>query len=99
MLSSLYTDACLFVNRHFAGLFKGVNLEWNEELEDAINFVRMGVTPREVMVFAWFSGLVFMIFALFSALVALFLGISALYVLLAGMIVSIGAIFLFRTTL
>ena len=94
MIKSLYKDSCIFVNKNFAGLFKGVNIEWDKELEDSLEFIDLGLTPREVIVFAWFTALLFFVLSFLAAMVALFIGMNALYILLFGMILACLSLYL-----
>jgi Ca2+/Na+ antiporter len=93
MLSSLYEKGCLFVNQYFSWVFKSIDLEWDEKLEDALDFLHIDLKPREIMIFAWFSGLAVLIITFFFTLVAMLMGANSLYVLLIGFILAIGVIF------
>ncbi|MBN2251025.1 MAG: hypothetical protein JW724_03005 [Candidatus Altiarchaeota archaeon] len=88
MFKNHYITSCNFVNRNFAWMFKGLELEWNKELEESLEFIRLGPTPKEITLFAWFAGLLLVILSLFGAFIALFLGLNALYVLFIGVVLA-----------
>jgi hypothetical protein len=74
-------------------MFKDIDLEWDEKLEDALNFLHINLKPREIMVFAWFGGVAVLAATFFFTMVAMLMGVNPLYILFTGFIAAIGAIF------
>lgn len=97
MLRDIYVGSCKYVGENFAGLFKGIELEWDKELEESIKFTRLGVTPHQVVVFAWFSGLLMFTASLFLGLVALFAGINPLQVLVLGLFAACATVYFIQS--
>ncbi len=96
MLKSVYIDGCIFVNRNFSPLLRSIETAPDKKLEDALEFVKIGLSAREVKLFAYFSCFILCFLSLFAALLALVagFGFNAVYVILIGMIASIAALFL-----
>lgn len=94
MIKSVYKGSCIFVNQHFSGMFRGIDLEWDKELEDALRFTGLGITPIEVTIFAWTTGLFLFILFFIGALITLNIGFNPAYTILAGVILAGAALYL-----
>jgi hypothetical protein len=86
----LFEKSCRWINKYFSFLFKRVNLEWDQELEEAIEFTKLGVKPREVIVFAWFMALFFIILFFVLGLIFFILNLGNLIlVILIGFTIGL----------
>ena len=96
MLKSFYKDSCIFVNKSFSPLLGGIETTPDKKLEDALEFIKIGLSAREVKLFAYFSCFLLCFLSLFGAVIALLagLGMNSLYVALIGMIASFAVLFL-----
>jgi len=82
----LFEKGCRFMNRHLSWVFRTINLEWDLDLEEAIEFTRLGVKPLEVITFAWAAALLSIVFFSILSLLIFFLGYDPLPWLLFGFI-------------
>ncbi|MEM4347627.1 MAG: hypothetical protein QW802_03470 [Candidatus Altiarchaeota archaeon] len=87
---NLFERACIGTNKYFSFFFKGINLEWDKELESSIEFSQLNVKPREVVVFAWSIALLSLVFSLIVAIVSFALKIgNYLLFILVGFIFAL----------
>jgi len=74
----LFEKGCRFMNRYLSWVFKAINLEWDPDLEEAIEFTKLDVKPLEVVTFAWATALLSIVFFSILSLLIFFLGYLAL---------------------
>ena len=85
----LFEKGCRFMNRHLSRVFRNINLEWDQELEDAIEFTKLGVRPIEVITSAWAAALLSIVLFSILSLLIFFLGHDPLPWLLFGFIMAV----------
>ncbi len=94
MMKSYYKNSCILINQHFSEMFKGINLKWKKELEDALTFTELGLKPKEVTIFAWTIALTLLTLSFTGALIAMRTGPNPMYVILAGIALAGAALYL-----
>ncbi|MEA1924543.1 MAG: hypothetical protein U9M95_01610 [Candidatus Altiarchaeota archaeon] len=94
MEKSLYEKKIKQVAKKTELLHRKINLEWDTELEEAIEFNRMQVSPREVTAAAWITGAAMVILSTIISITAhIYLGTNPLILLLIGSILSLLALY------
>ncbi len=91
MEKSLYEKTIKLLAKKTELLHKKINLEWDKELEEAIEFNRMQVSAREVTAAAWITGFIFL--ALTGVTAILYLETNPLIILLMGSMLSLLALY------
>lgn len=66
----------------------GVKLEWGSELEEAVEYTKLGATPFEVVVCAWTTALLTIVISSLISLILYLMGYNPLPMLLAGFILA-----------
>jgi hypothetical protein len=84
----LFERGCRFMNRRMSGIFRTLNLEWDKELEEAIEFTKLDVNPQEVVVSAWATSMLVIISFSILSLTIFFLGYDPLPWILFGFILA-----------
>ncbi len=71
-------------------IFKTVNLEWSPELDEAIEFNRMNITAKEVIISAWALGLTLLFITFIATLIThIYMEMNPLVTLLIGTTASL----------
>lgn len=96
MLKPYYKSGCIYVNENFTPLLKSLEISQDPKLDEALDFVKLGLSTRQIKLFAYFTCfliyLVSMLAAVFGLLIGL--GFNALYLLLFGMIAAMALFYI-----
>ena len=84
----LFEKGCRFMNRYLSWVLRALNLEWDPELEEAIEFTKLDVTPLEVVTFAWVTALFSIVFFSVLSMLIFFLDYDPLPWILFGFILA-----------
>lgn len=95
MIRSIYKDGCVSVNKNFSILFKSIETSPNKKLEDSLEFIKIGITSREIILFGYFSCFIILFLTLIAAFIALIagLGYNTIYVMFVGVLASVALLF------
>ena len=87
MLKSYYLSGCAFVNQNFSSLLKSIETSPDQKMDEALEFVKLGPSAREIKLFAYFTCFVLYSLSLIACILALIagFGFNALYVLFIGL--------------
>jgi hypothetical protein len=88
MPDTLFEKCCRFMSRHFSWISRRINLEWDLELEEAVEFTRLDVKPQEVVTSAWSTALLSIASFTMLSLLMFFFGYDPLPWLLIGFILA-----------
>jgi hypothetical protein len=96
MLKTYYLSGCAFVNQNFSSLLKSIETSPDEKMDEALDFVKLGPSVREIKLFAYFTCFVLYFISLIASLLALTigLGLNTIYILFFGMLSATALLFL-----
>ncbi|MFZ2456248.1 MAG: hypothetical protein WAX07_07215 [Candidatus Altiarchaeia archaeon] len=98
MLKNVYKDGCIFVNRNIVPLIGSVDIAPDKSIDDALEFIKMGLTSAEIKLFAYFSCFVLIFLSLLVSVFALIIGFGSatMYVAMTGILSSVAVMSLIK---
>jgi len=77
MLKSYYISGCSFVNETFSGLLKSIETSPDPKMAEALDFVDLSLSPREIKLFAYFACFALYVLSMLAALFALLAALAS----------------------
>jgi hypothetical protein len=96
MLKPYYLSGCAFVNQNFSSLLNSIETSPDKKMDEALDFVNLGPSAREIKLFAYFACFFLYFFSLIASLLALIagFGFNTVYVLFLGLLSATALFFL-----
>jgi hypothetical protein len=98
MLKNIYKGGCIYVNTYVIPLFGPIEITPDETLDEALEFIKMGLSSTQIKLFAYFSCFVIIFLSLLVSIIVLMLGFGSatMYVALSGILASVAVLSLIK---
>ncbi|MCK4491941.1 MAG: hypothetical protein KAU03_04910, partial [Candidatus Altiarchaeales archaeon] len=84
-----FEKLCTSMNKHFSWMLKGLTVEWDKDLENAVTFTRLKVDAREIISTAWICALWVILATLLLSGTMIYYGGDFITPLVAGLILAL----------
>jgi len=98
MLKNAYKGGCIYVNRYIVPLVGSIEIAPDKTLDEALEFIKMGLSSTQIKLFAYFSCFVLIFLSLLASIVALMIGFGSatMYVAFSGILASVAMMSLIK---